>query len=165
MLQATGRVISETVIIGATSRSCHFNCFNKIFSAVLHVIIGLLLNFFKHLKESCIAGKFINKSFIWKWQIFWYQKPLLVPILSQINPVHTTPSYLRSILILSIHIRLDLPSDLFASGFPKNTLYAFLFWPIRATCRALWYKAQACLHFNSLLHIHEWHCSLHILYF
>jgi hypothetical protein len=26
--------------------------------------------------------------------------PLLIPILSQINPVHTTPSYLSSILIL-----------------------------------------------------------------
>jgi hypothetical protein len=53
----------------------------------------------------------------------------LVPILSQINPVHTTPSYLRSILILSTHLRLGLPSSLFPSGFPTNILYVFLFPP------------------------------------
>jgi hypothetical protein len=28
------------------------------------------------------------------------------------NPIYTIPSYLRSILILSTHLRLDLPSDL-----------------------------------------------------
>jgi hypothetical protein len=38
----------------------------------------------------------------------------VVPILSQIDPVHTTPYNLRSILILC----LDLPSGLFPSGFP-----------------------------------------------
>jgi hypothetical protein len=43
---------------------------------------------------------------------------------------------LRSILVLSTHLRLGIPSDLFPSGFLINILCAFLFSPIRATCPA-----------------------------
>jgi hypothetical protein len=42
------------------------------------------------------------------------------------EPDRSTPSHpisLRSILILSTHLRLGLPSGLFASGFPTNILY------------------------------------------
>ncbi|PNF17722.1 hypothetical protein B7P43_G07382, partial [Cryptotermes secundus] len=42
----------------------------------------------------------------------------------------------RSILILSTHLHLGLPSGLFPSGFPTNILYAFLVSSIRATCPA-----------------------------
>jgi hypothetical protein len=53
----------------------------------------------------------------------------LVPILSQIDPVHTTPSYcLRSILILYTLLRLGLPSDIFPIFIPLC--------PIRVTCPA-----------------------------
>jgi hypothetical protein len=38
--------------------------------------------------------------------------------------------------MLSIHLRLGLPSGLFPSGFPTNNPYTFLFSPIRATCPA-----------------------------
>src|SRR5215471_1036090 len=41
-----------------------------------------------------------------------------------------------SILILSSHLRLGLPNDLFPSGFPTNTLCTPLSSPIRATCPA-----------------------------
>jgi hypothetical protein len=53
----------------------------------------------------------------------------LVPILSQIDPVSTTPSYIyiRFILILSTHLCLCLLSGLFPSGFLTNILFAFLF--------------------------------------
>jgi hypothetical protein len=53
----------------------------------------------------------------------------MVPILSQINPVHTIPAYLRSILILSTHLRLGFPSRLFPSGFPNNIQYTLRFSP------------------------------------
>ena len=47
----------------------------------------------------------------------------LVPILSQLDPVHTpTPTSWRSILILSSHLHLGLPNCLFPSGFPTKTL-------------------------------------------
>jgi hypothetical protein len=62
--------------------------------------------------------------------------PPLVPVLSQIDPVNTIPSSLRSILISSSHLRLDLRSGLFPSGFVTNILYAFLFFPILYTCPA-----------------------------
>jgi hypothetical protein len=68
-----------------------------------------------------------------------HKSPPRVPVLSQINLVHTTPASLslRSILILSSHLCLGLPSGLFPSGFPTNILYAFLFFPIHSTCLAL----------------------------
>jgi hypothetical protein len=57
------------------------------------------------------------------------KSPPLVPTLSQIDPVHTIPSYLRFILILSTHLCFGLCSGLFLSGFPTNILYTFLFAP------------------------------------
>jgi hypothetical protein len=53
------------------------------------------------------------------------------------RPIQSTsphPTSTRSILILSNHLHLGLPSDLLPSGFPTNNLYAFLFYPTRATC-------------------------------
>jgi hypothetical protein len=49
------------------------------------------------------------------------------------NPYHPILSLVRSILILSTYLRLGLLSGLFPSGFSTNILYAFLFYPIRAT--------------------------------
>jgi hypothetical protein len=65
-----------------------------------------------------------------------HESSLLVRILSQTNPVHTTQIPVRSTLILFTHLCVGLPSGLFPSGFPTNNLYMLLFSPIRATCLA-----------------------------
>jgi len=59
--------------------------------------------------------------------------------LSWANPIqyiHPYPTYWRSVLILSTHLRLVLASGLLPSSFPTKTLYTPLSSPIRATCPA-----------------------------
>ena len=55
---------------------------------------------------------------------------------SSIQSIPPHPTSRRSILILSSHLRLGLPSGLLPSGFPTKTLYTSLPSPIRATCPA-----------------------------
>ena len=59
--------------------------------------------------------------------------------LSWASPIQSTYPHStswRSILILSTHLSLGLPSGLLPSGFPTKTLYTPLSSPIRATCPA-----------------------------
>jgi hypothetical protein len=60
----------------------------------------------------------------------------LVTFLSQIDPVHPIPFYLSKIHFNTVHPSVLVFLVVFTSGFPTNTLYAFLFYPIRATCSA-----------------------------
>ena len=55
---------------------------------------------------------------------------------SPIQSIYPHPTSWRSILILSTHLRLRLPSGLFPSGFLTKILYTSSPQPIRATCPA-----------------------------
>jgi len=55
---------------------------------------------------------------------------------SPVQSIYPHPTSWRSILLLSTHLCLGLPSGFFPSGFPTKTLYTPLSSPIRSTCPA-----------------------------
>jgi hypothetical protein len=83
----------------------------------------------------CAAAQELPDN-LWYSKVYYrvHKSPSLVHILSEVDPVHTTPSCLRSILTWSKHLRLILPTGLLSSDFSTNHQYAFVFFSIHATC-------------------------------
>jgi hypothetical protein len=64
-----------------------------------------------------------------------HRSPPLVPILSQIHPVHTIPSYLSKILLTwPTYLLHDLPSGSFVLAFPPISYMLISFVPVNSTC-------------------------------
>ena len=81
-----------------------------------------------------LLGKLTGLQLVKKFPAFYGTRRFITaftcfrhPSLSCANPIQSTcpqPTSWRSILILSTHLSLGLPSGLFPSGFPTRTLYA-----------------------------------------
>ena len=74
---------------------------------------------------------------------------------SPIQSIYPHPTSWRSILILSTHLSLGLPSGLFPSGFPTKTLYTPLSSPIRATCPQLDALISQISFWSKTLHVSD----------
>jgi hypothetical protein len=101
--------------------------FGRIYNLNLHLLMQLNPSWEA---ANCAATQELRSS-LWDPKVHYrvHKSPPLVPILSQIDSIHTISSYLRSILMLPTHLRLCLPSGLLSSGYPINILYAVLFSP------------------------------------
>jgi hypothetical protein len=96
-------------------------------------ILTYLLSYSLQQSSSWEASRFLASQeipHIWRNPKVHYRShnnPPSVPILRQIDPVHApTANFLKIHLILSFHLRLGLPSWLFLSSFPTETLYTIL---------------------------------------
>ena len=85
--------------------------------------------------SSCPSGQLPHVLHDPKIRCSVSKSPSVVTVPSEINSVHSSPSFTsRAILILSSHILLGLPSRRFSSGLPAKIRYVFFFAPVRATC-------------------------------
>jgi hypothetical protein len=75
-----------------------------------------------------------------------HNSPPLVLIMSQVNPVHGCPSYLRSVVMLSSYLHLGIARGGFLSGFHNKILHAFLLsstYHISRKCNLPWFHRRS----------------------
>ena len=102
----------------------------------IHVLyIYTLLTYSLTLRSRVLLKKLTGSQLVKKLPAFYGTRRFITAFtsarhlsLSQASLIQSTPSHptsWRSILILSSHLRLDLPRDLFPSGFPTKTRYLY----------------------------------------
>jgi len=104
---------------------------------------------------------------LWNRKVYYrsHKCPPPVPTLSQLDPVHTpTFHFLKSILILSSHLRLGLPNGLFRFKFPhQNPVHASPFPHTRyMPCPSHSYNVR--IHHNNIIKWVVLGCILLIFY-
>jgi hypothetical protein len=87
---------------------------------------------------SCAATRRVCQHFTEPEDSLPYsQEPSSGPIPSQINSASTTSIHVSKVHFnIFSHLRLGILTGLFPTGLPTRILYAFLFFPLRATCPA-----------------------------
>ena len=105
----------------------HFTCpYTLEFSCRYHLFTPWSRVFLLKLTGTQLVNKFTaNYGTRWFIVAFTTARHLSLSLGRSIQSIPPHPTSLRSILILSFHLRLGLPSGLFPSGFPnQNPVYA-----------------------------------------
>ena len=105
-----------------------------LFSCRKFVIPYLLTPWSRIFLEKLTVSQLVKKFLAFSWHLEFhyhlYRRSPPVSIPSHTKRVHAShPTSWRSIMMLSSHLRLGLPSGLFLSGFPTKTLFAPLLSP------------------------------------
>ena len=127
-------------IVGVVSTYTHMNCADSVASSPgcrcdvkTACIANLRTSYLPTPRYRVLLEKLTGLQLVKKFPAFHRTRRFITAItsvrhlsLSWASPIqsiypHSTSS--RSILILSTHLRLGLPSGLFPSGFPTKTLY------------------------------------------